>query len=102
MIVVSSRSHNFADFAFADFVWRTCQPRAWRPHQEAELGLPESLVGALPIVGAANLAMRMELDESATLPTMVKKLEAALGLQPSTAAAATAAPAPAPAAPAAA
>ena len=67
---------------------------------KAELGLPESLVGALPIVGAANLAMGMELDESATLPTMVQKLEAALGLQPSTAAAA-AAPAPAPAAPAA-
>ena len=69
---------------------------------KAELGLPENLVGALPIVGAANLAMGMELDESATLPTMVQKLEAALGLQPSTAAAATAAPAPAPAAPAAA
>ena len=68
---------------------------------KAELGLPESLVGALPIVGAANLAMGMELDESATLPTMVQKLEAALGLQPSTAEAATAAPAPAPAAPAA-
>ena len=42
------------------------------------------------------------LDESATLLTMVQKLEAALGLQPSTAAAVTAAPAPAPAAPAAA
>ena len=69
---------------------------------KAELGLPESLVGALPIVGAANLTMGMKLDESATLPTMVQKLEAALGLQPSTAAAATAAPAPAPAAPAAA
>ena len=50
---------------------------------KAELGLPESLVGALPIVGAANLAMGMELDESATLPTIVQKLEAALGLQPS-------------------
>ena len=69
---------------------------------KAELGLPESLVGALPIVGAANLTMGTELDKSATLPTMVQKLEAALGLQPSTAAAATAAPAPAPAAPAAA
>ena len=43
-------------------------------------------MGALPIVGAANLAMGMELDESATLPTMVQKIEAALGLQPSTAA----------------
>ena len=40
---------------------------------KAELGLPESLVDALPIVGAANLAMGMELDESATLPTMVQK-----------------------------
>ena len=29
---------------------------------KAELGLPESLVGALPIVGAANLAMGMELE----------------------------------------
>ena len=78
------------------------QPAARVAAIKAELGLPESLVGALPIVGAANLAMGMELDESATLPTMVQKLEAALGLQPSTAAAATAAPAPAPAAPAAA
>ena len=29
---------------------------------KTELGLPESLVGALPIVGAANLAMGMELE----------------------------------------
>ena len=78
------------------------QPAARVAAIKAELGLPESLVGALPIVGAANLTMGMELDESATLPTMVQKLEAALGLQPSAAAAATAAPAPAPAAPAAA
>ena len=63
-----------------------CQSAARVAAIKAELGLPESLEGALPIVGAANLVMGMELDESATLPTMVQKIEAALGLQPSTAA----------------
>ena len=36
----------------------------------AALGLPESVVGALPIVGAAWLAMGFPTDEGATLPQM--------------------------------
>ena len=49
---------------------------------KAALGLPESIVGALPIVAAANLAMGIEPDACATLPAMVEKLEGVLGLQP--------------------
>ena len=50
-------------------------------------------MGALPIVGMANLAMGIELDECATLPTMVQKEAggSALGLQPTTTAQASAA-----------
>ena len=70
---------------------------------KAALGLPESIVGALPIVGAANLALGIVPGECATLQTMLEKLEVTLGLQPTppagVAPAAPAAPAPAPAAP---
>ena len=60
---------------------------------KAALGLPENIVGALPILGAATLAMGIELGECATLPTMVQALEEALGLQPAITAQASAAPA---------
>ena len=69
MLHVPSRSYNFADFApqtsFGGHVSPCASlPRArgCQPAIKTELGLPESLVGALPIVGAANLAMGMELE----------------------------------------
>jgi hypothetical protein len=73
---------------------------------KAALGLPESVDGALPIVGAANIAMGIEPGENATLPMMIQVLEGAIGLQTAATAAtaaadtSTAAAADSPAAPA--
>jgi hypothetical protein len=53
---------------------------------KSTLGLPENIVGALPIVGAANSVMGIVPEPGSTLPAMVDVLVQALGL-------ATAAPA---------
>ena len=69
----------------------------------AALGLPENVVGALPIVAAANLAMGIVPDENAALPAMVDCIKRALGLvQPATTAAPAVEASPMPAAAAAA
>ena len=72
---------------------------------KAALGLPPSVVGAIPIVGAASVALGIDYAETAKLPEMVTEIETTLGLSasaPATAADATpAAAAPAAAAPAA-
>ena len=77
---------------------------------KAALGLPPSVVGAIPIMGAASVALGIDVAPTAKLPAMVSEIETALGLPaspaateavPTAAAAAPAAAAPAAAAPAA-
>ena len=45
-----------------------------------ELGLPEPLVGALPILGAANVMMGIEPEAGATLPAMAAVLMEQIGI----------------------
>ena len=46
---------------------------------KAALGLPPS-VGAIPIVGAASMALGIDAAETAKLPEMVSEIENVLGL----------------------
>jgi hypothetical protein len=42
---------------------------------KAALGLPPSIVGAIPIVGAASVALGIDVAETAKLPEMVIEID---------------------------
>ena len=42
---------------------------------KAALGLPPSVVGAIPIVGAASVALGIDVAETAKLPEMVTEID---------------------------